>query len=186
MIMSADGAAAELLVVSDTHGDVESLRRVLTWAKARSIRTLAFLGDGLSDLTRAFDRASFFPNCFAVRGNGDYDASVPFHRTLEVAGRRFLMTHGHLSAVQDTLDSLVFSARAANAEAALFGHTHVPCRAEIRGVLALNPGSLSRPRGGCEPSFATVLCPASGVGPLTACFWKIGADRRIREYGSVV
>jgi hypothetical protein len=162
---------SELLVVSDSHGDVDALCRALSWAKDRGIRQFAFLGDGLSDLRRAFDRLSFFPSCCPVRGNGDYEPSVPFHRTLEIAGRRFLLTHGHLNAVQDSLDSLSFAARTSGAEAALFGHTHLPFSAEHRGVLALNPGSPSRPRGGYAPSFATVACPVQG--PLEVFFWRI-------------
>lgn len=177
------GEASELLVVSDTHGDADALRRLLLWAKGRGIRTMAFLGDGLPDLPRAFDRASFFPNCFAVRGNGDYDPGVPFHRTLEVSGRRFLLTHGHMNAVQETLDSLVFAARSAGAEAALFGHTHVPFNAELRGVFLLNPGSPSRPRGGAFPSFAVVRCPVSVVEPLSASFWRLDSYGRVRDYG---
>lgn len=172
--------AVELLVVSDTHGDAGALVRALLWAKARSISAMAFLGDGLPDLQRAFARASFHPRCCAVRGNGDYDPDVPFLRTLDVGGRILLATHGHMNAVQDTLDSLVFAAKMAGAEAALFGHTHVPFLAEYRGILAVNPGSLSRPRGGSLPSFATISCPPSG--PLSAAFWRLDADGLVGEY----
>ena len=170
----------QLLVVSDTHGDAASLALALLWAKDRSIGTMAFLGDGLTDLRRAFDRAAFFPRCCPVRGNGDYDPSVPFLRTLDLAGRTLLATHGHMNAVQDTLDSLVFAARTAGAEAVLFGHTHIPFRAEQRGIFALNPGSLARPRGGFSPSFATLTCPP--VGSLSAVFWRLDKDGRIWEY----
>lgn len=168
--------AFELLAVSDTHGDAGTLAAILAWAKGRGVDAAAFLGDGLGDLERAFDRAGFRPVCRAVRGNGDQDPDVPFHRTADFGGRRFFLTHGHLHAVQDTLDSLVFAARAAGAEAALFGHTHLPLERRVRGVLLVNPGSPSRPRGGFPPSFATIACPPPGKGPLEVRRWTVDAD----------
>ena len=40
------------------------------------------------------------------------------------------------------------------ANVVLFGHTHVPLCLEEEGVLYLNPGSLTSPRGGSHASYA--------------------------------
>lgn len=39
-------------------------------------------------------------------------------------------------------------------QAALFGHTHIPLVEAQGDVLLVNPGSLSRPRGGSAPGCA--------------------------------
>jgi len=176
------GRTADFLVVSDSHGDADALARVFSWAGRKGIGTVAFLGDGVRDLDRAADRSGFRFFYRTVRGNGDDDPSLPFQRSVDFAGRRFLLAHGHAHGVLDGLDSLAFAARAANAEAALFGHTHIPFSAEYRGLLFLNPGSLSRPRGGSEPSFAVVTCPVSGEGPLSVRHWRLDAAGAVREY----
>ncbi|MFA6505290.1 MAG: metallophosphoesterase [Treponemataceae bacterium] len=170
----------ELLVISDTHGDLPALVLVFRWAKRRGIGMLAFLGDGLSDVTRACEKTRFKPLVRTVRGNGDTDSSVPFKQTLDFLNVRFLLVHGHSYSVQETLDSLVFNARTAGASVALFGHTHTPFRAIFRGILLVNPGSPSRPRNGAEPSFATIRC--DGDGKILADHWRIDGDGSIHEY----
>ena len=147
----------ELLVVSDTHGDLPPLVRILRWAKKRGIGSFAFLGDGISDILRAFEKSGYVPVWRAVRGNGDPDADLPFERTFEVSGRRFLLTHGHLNAVQDSFDSLLFTARVSKAEAVLFGHTHYPFGAVVRGVTLVNPAA--RPARAEDPSPRSRLSP---------------------------
>jgi predicted phosphodiesterase len=43
----------------------------------------------------------------------------------------------------------------AGVDVVLHGHTHVPCDdTDPQGVRWLNPGCISRPRGGVPPSFA--------------------------------
>lgn len=170
----------ELLVVSDTHGDLAALSLIFSWAARRGIGTIAFLGDGLPDLERSCARSGFSPLIRAVRGNCDADSSVPFHRAFDFAGRRFLIVHGHLNGVRDGFDSLVFAAKGADADAAFYGHTHVPAVRRVRKILLVNPGSPSRPRGGSLPSFAVVSCPPEG--PVSVSHWRLEEEGSIAEY----
>lgn len=169
----------ELLVVSDTHGDAAELARVFRWAKQRKTEMVAFLGDGIPDLARASERAAFNPLMRVVRGNGDADPSIPFERLIDFFGLRVLMAHGHLFGVQETLDSIVFNARTGGAAIALFGHTHYPFNMTVRGIRLVNPGSLSRPRYGAAPSFATLS--RGGEGEISVVHWRIDGGS-IREY----
>lgn len=162
---------SELLVVSDTHGDAGALAAALSWAARRGIVEGAFLGDGCADLEPARARARSFPRMRAVRGNGDFDEAVPLMAALEFRGRRFLLMHGHSSGVADGLGPAVAAARSAGAAAVLFGHTHRPFWEEIDGVLALNPGSASRPRGAFPPTFATIACPEAAW--FDVRFWAL-------------
>jgi putative phosphoesterase len=165
-----------LLVLSDTHGDMAALTAVLAWAmENRMADHLAFLGDGARDLRQAAARTGFSAPCTAVRGNGDFE-NLPPSDVLEFAGHRFFLTHGHLYRVHNGYDILISSAAATGADAALFGHPHVPLTKETRSLLLLNPGSLGRPRSSAGPTFATVECPP-GNG-FVVRFWGLRDARR--------
>jgi len=71
-----------------------------------------------------------------VRGNCDDHPGWPSVLDLELAGRRFQLTH-----IPPPFAS-------AGVQFLLHGHTHVPRDEVIAGVRWLNPGSLTRPRGG--------------------------------------
>jgi putative phosphoesterase len=149
-----------LLVVSDTHSNYSSLTAILRWAKHRAINTVAFLGDGEGDFDHAASVAGFHPNVTSVRGNGDWQGDIPLVATLTFAGRVFFLCHGHLCGVKEDLTRLIVQAKAREADAALFGHTHIAFWEEIDGLLVLNPGSAGLPRGKAPASFATIACPA--------------------------
>jgi putative phosphoesterase len=148
-----------LLVFSDTHGDVRSLKAVLLWAKKHQIADAVFLGDGYDDVFQAVRETGFSKSINMVRGNGDSAHHIPYNNTLEFAGHTFFFTHGHLSRVADGLDSLIYAAKSAEADAALYGHTHIPFWEEIEGLLVLNPGSVGIPRSNKGHSFAVIECP---------------------------
>ena len=82
-----------------------------------------------------------------VPGNCDRGRCPEFAATVlccDVCGVRLFMTHGHNHHVKLGLFSLLKDAREANAQAALFGHTHDDhCRREEDGLWVLNPGSCS-------------------------------------------
>jgi putative phosphoesterase len=69
------------------------------------------------------------------------------------------MLHGHLEGVGEGLGGILAAAEAVSAGLVLFGHTHKAFFEEYRGILALNPGSISRPRGRDYPTFAVVEVP---------------------------
>jgi predicted phosphodiesterase len=78
--------------------------------------------------------------------------------------------------VESGAQTIAAAARSAGAEAALFGHTHVPQTCTLDGIFVLNPGSVSRPRSRIGPSFAVLECPATG--PLTAQFYGLSTKGR--------
>lgn len=80
-----------------------------------------------------------------VLGNCDGNCAWPRELRLERAGVRFLLVH-------------VPPARTPrDADVVLHGHTHVPRdETDRRGVRWLNPGCISRPRGGRPPGFAWI------------------------------
>ncbi|MDR2049431.1 MAG: metallophosphoesterase family protein, partial [Treponema sp.] len=114
-----------VLVVSDTHGYVKPFTAVLQWAAGRGLTRGLFLGDGFADLEPAARAAGAVFAWSAVRGN--MDAAGPLSAVVELAGRRLYLTHGQGLGLDSGFETLAALAQAAGAEAALFGHTHVPC-----------------------------------------------------------
>ena len=55
------------------------------------------------------------------------------------------------------MDALLYRGEEVHADMVLYGHTHVPDLSADGPRLLLNPGSLSRPRGGSVESCALIL-----------------------------
>ncbi|MDR0402372.1 MAG: metallophosphoesterase family protein [Treponema sp.] len=162
-----------VLLVSDTHGCVEPLAAVFRWAAAQGLEQGLFLGDGLGDIDAAAERTGTSIAWQSVRGNMDDEG--PLSVVAEFAGRRLYLAHGQGFQLDLGFDILAACARAAGAEAALFGHTHVPFFGFFDNMAFLNPGSVGRPRSRFGTSFAVLELP--GTGPLSAEFWGISKTR---------
>lgn len=147
------GRPTKLIVVSDSHGNRDGLRAVLN--AHRDADALIFLGDGLNDLT-AVRRSGPCPLVYEVRGNCDYDRTVPSERLVSLGGLLIFMTHGNGYEVKVTTTPLRKAAARRGADVVLFGHTHSPYYAYIDGVNLFNPGSISVPRVG-RPTYGLLL-----------------------------
>jgi hypothetical protein len=148
-----------MLVVSDSHHDISCLAIVLR-KFAGKVDMVAHLGDGADDVERAAEAAKVrLPRVEAVRGNGDSEPWIWPRRLIGSADRPVLMLHGHLEHVNEGLGGILAAAEAVSAGLVLFGHTHKAFFEEYHGILALNPGSISRPRGRDNPTFAVVEVP---------------------------
>ncbi len=169
-----------LLVVSDTHGDARGLVAVLRLL-GRSVQGLVHLGDGAADLAQAAASGCPMPPAWAVRGNVDGDWSLPPVRTIWALDRKILAAHGHHYLDGDSYRPFLQAAEREGAAAFFFGHTHVPFWDEAGGILLLNPGSLSRPRGSWGPSFAVVEVPPQGDGWFDVKLYELhGSGSRTR------
>ncbi|HSV56896.1 MAG TPA: YfcE family phosphodiesterase, partial [Magnetospirillaceae bacterium] len=164
------------------HGDTINLDYTLRLLGKR-LDLVIHLGDGARDLDRlAADVLSGVPR-LVVKGNTDSDARLPPSRVTEIGDRRLYISHGHAALASGSLLPLVLAARAAGASACLYGHTHIPHRAISDAILILNPGSLSRPRAGWNPTFAVLTFPRDGTDPIEAAHYEIrssGAHPSIR------
>jgi len=151
----------KLIVISDTHGGVGILKRVLTWAKERTpphdtILAAVFLGDGISDLKQAADASGFDSTWIIVNGNNDYNYSLPETAVFDFADNTFFACHGHRHSLYGGYHTLAASAKNAGANFALFGHAHVPVYKILDGITLINPGSAARPRSKIGATFAVL------------------------------
>ena len=127
----------KLLILSDSHRVVEPMIRAV-----RHVRPdhLIHLGDLVTD---ADALAAQFPQLplISVSGNCDFLDRSQETRIVELGGVRLLLTHGHRHGVKQDLLRLSLAAREAQAQAALFGHTHRAMAEQRDGLWLINPGS---------------------------------------------
>jgi putative phosphoesterase len=174
----------KLLVLSDTHGNINALRAVFRWAKDHippndTIVSSAFLGDGVADLQYAAETEGFYTDWKIVSGNNDYNITMPEVLTFEFAEHQIFMCHGHRYSSYGGYNTLVAAARNSNADIALCGHSHIPFNKTMSGVRIINPGSVGRPRSRIGATFAVIKCPEDK--PLIVNFFGIGVQNVIHE-----
>ncbi len=152
----------KLLIASDLHGDADCCRALLEKYKEEGADELLLLGDILYHGPRNDLPAGYRPkeviallsalpkHPLCVRGNCDTEVDqmvLPFpilsdYTCLFADGIRMFATHGHHQNPEN-LPPL------AAGNAFLYGHTHIlKAEKNENGVLLLNPGSVSLPKGG--------------------------------------
>jgi putative phosphoesterase len=148
-----------VLVISDTHGDQHSLRRVIdSQPKAKII---FHLGDGAREAEALADEYPEREFC-AVRGNCDFGYSTYPDTDIKIVNnRKIFYTHGHRYEVKNDLYRIVCAARERQADILLFGHTHQPLCEYQDGLYIFNPGSLSA----FCPSYGYIDITPSGIVP---------------------
>ena len=130
-----------ILVLSDSHSTLRFMRLCVETVKPNA---LIHLGDYFDDGTALHE---LFPDIpfYQVPGNCDRYRCPPGQPEIlvdRVCGVRLYMTHGHRHQVKLTTSALLKDARAARADAVLYGHTHAAdCHEEEDGLWVINPGS---------------------------------------------
>lgn len=130
------------LVISDSHGRNENVRRVME--EVGPVEAVFHLGDLQCELFE-LETITQCP-VIAVAGNGDYNPELKQMRVITREGYKIVMVHGHRHGVYFDYSRLVYLGQENEAHIVMFGHTHVPNLHQEGGVILLNPGSISRPR----------------------------------------
>ena len=170
----------DILVLSDSHGNVFAIEQVLSQLNFRP-RAILFLGDGLRDVERLSEREAYrdIP-CYAVAGNCDWFAQEPLTRTLTLGGCTIVMMHGHTYDVRYGHSPAVRYAAEQGADVLLYGHTHIPYERTLaagtpiveskdgevvltKPLVVANPGSIGEPRDGGAPRFGVLTIKDGSV-----------------------
>ena len=143
------------IVLSDSHGNTASLERAIASVGEKNIDLIIHLGDIARDVD--YLEMMYYPiKVVSVVGNNDFMRSGDHERVITFDGHKIFICHGHTLGVSYGTEKLETMARVKECEAALFGHTHTPTLKKCDdGLIVLNPGSVSRPRGS-KPSFAVL------------------------------
>lgn len=147
----------KILVVSDSHGRNENIRKAVERAReiVGKIDAMFHLGDVGTEVTEAYNIAGVAT--YIVRGNNDFSSELKAINVIKFGSHTILATHGHMQQVSFTTDRLRYLALENGCDIALFGHTHMPYLEENEDVTILNPGSLTYPRQqGRDKTFAII------------------------------
>lgn len=156
------------LVVSDIHGSLPRLEQVLDFYEKEGYDMLLILGDILNYGPRngvpeglnapgIVERLNALADrIVAVRGNCDSEVDQMLlkfpmmgdYAILVDEGRKIFLTHGHKYNAE--------CKPAAGVDVLFFGHTHRWCLEKQDGVVVCNTGSITFPKDGNVPTFATI------------------------------
>ena len=150
----------KILVVSDTHGSADGFRLAVERERPDQVLHMGDL-EGQKELLEEIAGVPFF----AVKGNCDsFTADLPEDLVLDIGKHRIYMAHGHRLDVYYSPETLVAAAATEMADVAIYGHTHVPdLIPSYKGVMVINPGSISRPRQmGSKHTYAVITVDEEG------------------------
>ncbi len=156
------------LLLSDIHGSATRLNQVMDFFDSEHYDMLLLLGDllnygprnglcdGLDAMAVAERLNKYSDRIIAVRGNCDSEVDQMLLNFPMLAGyslvvdngRRLFLTHGHLHSESDA-DSLP-------CDIFCYGHTHLQTLQRIGNKVIVNTGSITFPKGGNPPTFATL------------------------------
>ena len=156
------------LLLSDIHGSLPTLEKALAFGRKQQCDIILLMGDILNygprngvpeglDARGIADRLNALADrIVAVRGNCDAEVDqmllefpiMADYAIIVDGGRRMFITHGHVYNEQNrpTFKHDIF----------IYGHTHLWKLEETeQGDVVCNLGSITFPKGGNEPTFAT-------------------------------
>lgn len=140
-----------ILIVSDTHGKHKNLKEILT--RVKDIDLMIHLGDVEGGEEEIVQMAGCPVEM--VSGNNDFFSDLEREKELQIGNYKVFITHGHYYYVAMGVEDLRKEACGRGMDIVMFGHTHRPFFDNSKGVIALNPGSVSYPRQeGHRPSYA--------------------------------
>ena len=131
----------KVLVLSDSHGAVHFLRRILD--TETECETVFFLGDGLSDIEKVkphYPEKKFI----CVKGNNDFYFQENREAYKYIDGVTIMACHGDAFGVRSTLRELINKTASVRGNLALYGHTHQRnlYSDASTGIFAVNPGAV--------------------------------------------
>lgn len=131
----------KVLVLSDSHGAVHFLRRILDTEPEAEI--VFFLGDGLSDIEKIkpdYPKKKFI----CVKGNNDFYYQENKEAYKHIDGVTIMACHGDAFRVRSTLRELINKTASVRGNLALYGHTHQRnlYSDSATGIFAVNPGAV--------------------------------------------
>lgn len=143
----------KILVLSDTHGDLENLDKVVE--RSGDIDLLIHLGDNTKDALKIKEILN--TKMINVKGNCDiFDKVTPKEEIIEIRNKKLFLTHGDDYGVKSGINKIYYRALELEVDIVLFGHSHVSTLVREDNILFLNPGSISLPRGGSKKSFGII------------------------------
>ena len=141
----------KLLILSDSHGSTQAVRRIL--AAEKDAGAVIFLGDGLHDLELALTEAPK-TRVYSVAGNCDFGALEPLDGLAAFDSVVIFYTHGHMYGVKYDLDTLADAAAARGRRWPSLGTPTSPWKSSGARCCCSTPA----PAGGATPGPTPTAC----------------------------
>lgn len=139
----------KIMILSDSHSMSKS--NLLSLLKSQSVDYYIHCGD----IFMPYDTLPL-NNFYLVRGNNDFN-NTPKEITITLDNKTFFVTHGHTYDVDYTTSNLLEKASEIKANVICYGHTHAPLLESEGGILVINPGSVTYPRGSYRTTTYAIL-----------------------------
>ena len=131
----------KVLVMSDSHGAVHFLRRIIE--KEPEAELVFFLGDGLSDIDKM---KTEYPHkrFICVKGNNDSYHNEAKEAYKYIDGVTIMACHGDTYSVRVSLRDVISKTASVRGNLVLYGHTHKRdfYNDYSTGICAVNPGAV--------------------------------------------
>ncbi|MCX7678381.1 MAG: YfcE family phosphodiesterase [Spirochaetes bacterium] len=126
----------KVLVISDSHGNINALRRI--FQKELPCDVIIHCGDGINDLQKFEINAT---KLFVVAGNmdGTYISQYERRVVTDIGKFRFYIAHGDLQRAHDDYAELYEEGQRNSCDIVVFGHTHKKYIGNGKPIL-FNPG----------------------------------------------
>ena len=137
------------MVISDIHGDIYNLSKIVKIFYEEKCSKILILGD-LFDYNETVNRDEIINrlnllknNIICVRGNCDVDIrnlqfEIPEEKIVKINGEKILLIHGDKTNEEYYKNSV--------AKIIYLGHTHMPNVKKLNNKIIANPGSISKSR----------------------------------------
>ena len=145
-------------VFSDSHGKVKNIKKAVELCD--DVDIFFHLGD--YDVDSEIIKRYSKKTVYAVCGNNDFSSEYPEKLEIEVNGSKIILLHGHQYNYSNRDYKLLLLAQQSNAQAVLYGHSHISSSLVEDDILILNPGSITYPRDGKGNSFAKLYVDNMG------------------------
>lgn len=135
-----------ILVLSDSHSTMRYMRLAIDTVKPEAVIHLGDHYDNAETLSEEYRHIRFH----MLPGNCDRHRCPPDTPTAFcycIGGVKFFMTHGHMHGVKTGLSRLLADAREKNAQAVLYGHTHIADCRQGGDLWIVNPGACNSAEG---------------------------------------
>ncbi|AKL93982.1 metallophosphoesterase YsnB [Clostridium aceticum] len=144
----------KIAVLGDSHGQTENIDWAMESIAAEDIDYIIHTGDNFDDMKYIAENSDV--KTIGVRGNYDTHPEGK-DELLETFGeKKFFVTHGHRYGVKYGLEKIFYRGKELEADVVIFGHSHVPHYSIEEGMILLNPGSISIPRGNSSKCYAII------------------------------
>ena len=97
-----------ILVLSDSHGDIYSMKKAIDAQPTAEV--VIFLGDGYADFEKCKPLLDG-KQLYCVKGNNDFYCNYPKNAIIEEGGLKIYITHGHYEYVKSGLAGLISVAK---------------------------------------------------------------------------